>query len=153
MAFRKRNAAVGRPSITDQPSNEAAVSTAVGVKPSVLTTQPITSTGTASLDSLLGGHGGLVLGSSLLIEEAGTTDFAGALLRRYAAQGICHGHVVHVVAVGEGWMRELPGLVEEGRSKSRDSGPGNDPMKIAWRYERLSSTDGRGAWTDRTFAL
>ena len=48
----------------------------------------VTSTGTASLDGLLGGHSGLALGNSLLIEESGTTDFAGALLKYYAAEGI-----------------------------------------------------------------
>jgi len=73
---------------------------------------------------------------ALLIEENGTTDYAGALLRYFAAEGLVQGHHVHVLGMPEQWGRELPGLVgtaetEQGRSV------GNDKMKIAWRYERL----------------
>jgi elongator complex protein 4 len=97
MAFRKRNAAVGIGS-RDQPQQQPSItSSPSGVRPSSLSSQPVTSTGTASLDSLLGGHGGLALGSSLLIEESGTTDFAGALVKYYAAEGICLGNFVDVV--------------------------------------------------------
>ena len=53
------------------------------------------------------------------------------------------GHVVHVVGVGEGWGRELPGSVvgkgEGGmEGEERDGGK----MKIAWRYERLGEVGG-----------
>ena len=102
MAFRKRNVAIGRAPSTPSDVDGADVQNATGIRPSPLTSHPVTSTGTLSLDDQLGGHGGLPLGSSLLIEESGTTDFAGALLRYYAAEGICHNHIVHVVGVGEG---------------------------------------------------
>lgn len=99
------------------------------------------------MDDLLGGHAGLALGSSLLIEESGTTDFAGALLRYYAAEGLCHGHVVHVVGVGENWVRELPAVAEEKSSRKTASSTADDEkMKIAWRYEKLGQAGERGAW-------
>ena len=70
------------------------------------------------------------------------TDFAGALLRYYAAEGVVQGHVVHVVGMGEGWGRELPGLVGgSGVDGGREEGEGGK-MKIAWRYERLGEVGG-----------
>ena len=53
------------------------------------------------------------------------------------------GHVVHVMGVGEGWGRELPGLV--GGSDGAEEGEGEEEggkMKIAWRYERLGEVGG-----------
>lgn len=111
-----------------------------GVRPSPLDGRPTTSTGTPSLDAVLAGHSGLALGNSLLIEELGTTDYAGALLRFYAAEGLVQGHTVHVVGVGEQWGRELPGLVGPAEDHSKVDSPGKEKterMKIAWRYERL----------------
>ena len=147
MAFKKRNATIGRSS-ADVSSSEFVVNAhSPGVRPSLLTSQPITSTGSSSLDSLLGGHGGLALGSSLLIGESGTTDFAGALLKYYAAEGICHGHTIHIVGVGNGWVRELPGVADRGGSTRRGAAIENkEKMKIAWRYERLGQAGERGAW-------
>lgn len=120
--------------------------TAPGLRPSPLTAHATTSTGTPSLDDVLGGHAGLMVGSSLLIEENGTTDFAGALLRYYAAEGICQGHVVHVVGVGDPWVRDLPGIAEEkGNRKAKDASSGDEKMKIAWRYEQQGPAGERGA--------
>ena len=124
----------------------ATASLPLGVRPSPLDGRPTTSTGTQSLDALLAGHAGLALGNSLLIEEEGTTDYAGSLLRFYAAEGVVQGHQVHVLGMGEQWGRELPGLIgiagediksgkeleEEAKMKKEQ-----DKMKIAWRYERL----------------
>ena len=115
------------------------------IRPSPLSPSSIsvTSTGTVSLDGLLAGHGGLVLGSVLLIEEGGTTDYAGALLRCYAAEGVVGGGQVVVLGIGEGWGRSLPGLSSrrgrgEGGGAKEEAGQGQ--MKIAWRYEGLRST-------------
>lgn len=154
MAFRKRNIGIGRtPTTSSEPlqggdGDVPAVSESLrGTRPSPLTGQPTTSTGAYSLDSLLGGHAGLALGSSLFIEENGTTDFAGALLRYYAAEGIVHGHTVHIVGVGEQWVKELPGLVgaskeaEAMEGSSKKSAVDSEKMKIAWRYERLGQAD------------
>lgn len=146
MAFRKRNVAVGTAGAVT-PERVGSSSSLPGVRPSPLTSHPVTSTGTNSLDELLGGHAGLALGASLLIEESGTTDFAGALLRFYAAEGLCHGHVLHVVGVGDGWVRDLPGVADErgGRKAAPSVGGDDEKMKIAWRYERLGQAGERGA--------
>ncbi|GAB7343080.1 hypothetical protein MBLNU457_1162t1 [Dothideomycetes sp. NU457] len=150
MAFRKRNIGIGGSARgEDQPStNKAQTPThnVPGVRPSPLTGQATTSTGTWSLDNLLGGHAGLPLGSLLLIEESGTTDFAGALLRFYAAEGIVQNQSVHVVGVGEQWTKELPGMIGAADS-STDAKQSSrvkvdeEKMKIAWRYERLGQHD------------
>lgn len=144
MAFRKRNVALGRPG--GATNSDPATVNISGVRPSPLTSHPVTSTGTPSLDGLLGGHGGLSLGSNLIVEESGTTDFAGALLKYYAAEGICQNHILHVVALGDGWVRELPGIAEErGKDKISKSSADEEKMKIAWRYERLGQAGERGA--------
>jgi hypothetical protein len=156
MAFRKRNIGIGRqpasPASPATPEAPTPIDQLPGVRPSPLTSHPVTSTGASSIDGLLGGHSGLALGSSLLIGEHDTTDFAGALLRYYAAEGILQGHVVHVVGVGEGWTRELPGLADarylrkQEQEKVADTDKAaQDRMKIAWRYERLGQAGERGA--------
>lgn len=161
MAFRKRNIGIGRvPAGSDALSPAATPSstptTVPGIRPSPVDGRPTTSTGTPSLDGILAGHAGFALGSSLLIEESGTTDFSGALLKYYAAEGIIQGHKVHVVGLGEPWGRELPGLVgvADGESDAAAStGKSKERMKIAWRYERLGEFEAekriggaRGAW-------
>lgn len=142
MAFRKRNVAVQRSAAESEetPPLIRQADSVPGVRPSPLTGQPVISTGLSSLDSHLGGHAGIVLGSSLLIEESGTTDFSGAVLKFFAAEGIAQGHHVHVVGVGQQWTRELPGLsTSTDRRGHIDRSPSSsdDKMKIAWRYERL----------------
>lgn len=139
MAFRRRNVVVAhsQPGTTSpSPPVQKAV-LAPGLRPSPLDGRLTTSTGTRSLDSLLAGHAGLVLGTSLLVQESGITDFAGSLLRYYAAEGVTQGHVVHVLGMSEGWGRELPGLGSGEKDEGRKAGGGEEKMKIAWRYERL----------------
>jgi len=138
MSFRKRNVVVTQPGSSGQNSPAAKTAPPPGVRPSPIDGRLTTSTGTRSLDSLLAGHAGLALGSSLLVEETGTTDFGGALLRYYASEGIVQGHHVHVLGMNEAWGRELPGLSEEkSSSRPEDKRTSDDKMKIAWRYERL----------------
>lgn len=139
MAFRKRNVVLSRPdkdisSPASGPATSAVTQSQSGVRPSSIDGRPVTSTGTPSFDSLLAGHSGLPLGNSVFIEESGTTDYAGALLRFYASEGVLQGHVVHVVGVGEAWGRELPGLAV-GKDEREDKKA--EKMKIAWRYESL----------------
>ncbi|KAM0692344.1 hypothetical protein Q7P36_008545 [Cladosporium allicinum] len=152
MAFRKRNIGIGRqpasPASPTTPEAPTPIDQLPGVRPSPLTSHPVTSTGAPSIDGLLGGHSGLALGSSLLIGEHDTTDFAGALLRYYAAEGILQGHVVHVVGVGEGWTRELPGLADarylrkQEQEKLADTDKAaQDRMKIAWSSPRSILND------------
>ena len=137
MSFRRRN--IGLSASTDQIQNvqhaRSANPASPGVRPSPLDGRPTTSTGTPTLDSLLAGHAGLPVGTSLLIEENGTTDYAGALLRYFAAEGLVQGHHVHVAGLGERWGRELPGLVRS-VEKEEKLHRAEDRMKIAWRYEK-----------------
>ena len=173
MSFRRRNVGVAQPSESDfHPAQSArkpdisekslgvssvsiqAQPRIPGVRPSPLNGRPTTSTGTLSLDGLLAGHSGLALGSSLMFEESGTTDFAGILLKYYAAQGISHGHKVHVVGVQEQWTRELPDVIEQtssGVNGETNKSDDKDVMKIAWRYERFgdfgSGTHSPIGWT------
>lgn len=162
MSFRKRNVALGdsscRLATAEEPSKAPSISVPqysypLGIRPSLLNGKPTTSTGTQSLDDLLAGHAGLVLGNSLLIEENGATDYAGTLLRFYAAEGIVQGHKVHVVGVGQQWGRELPGCVEPGKfnAGSKDNETvvreKTEKMRIAWRYENLGEFGGRASRT------
>lgn len=149
MSFRKRNVVIGTPSSSNSnPSITRQEKTlAPGVRPSPLDGRLTTSTGTSSLDQLLAGHAGLPLGTSLLVEEAGTTDFGGTLLRYYAAEGLVQGHDVHLLGHGDAWRRELPGL-DTGEKSSRSAkkeSASDDKMKIAWRYETLGNTSTRNA--------
>ncbi len=150
MSFRKRNVGLASPSsisnLSDRapqplsPSSAQAAPQIPGVRPSPLDGRPTTSTGTQTLDDLFAGHAGFPLGNSILIEESGTTDFAGALLRFYAAEGVVQGHQLHVVGIGEQWGRELPGVTGEiGVNGEKDAviAVDREKMKIAWRYEKL----------------
>ena len=141
MSFRKRNVALSSGGPRDLGAAPAAALAAVapslpGLRPSPIDGRPTTSTGTPTLDSLLAGHAGLPMGTSILIGENGTTDYAGALLRYYAAEGLVQGHQVHVIGVPDQWGRELPGLVAGKQREDQPSGVA-EKMKIAWRYERL----------------
>ena len=146
MSFRKRNIGLstggdrnGVVNSNAQPQQTPATPESTpGVRPSPDDGRPTTSTGTPSLDNLLAGHGGLPIGKILLVEENGTTDFAGALLRYYAAEGVVQDQKVHVVGMPEQWGRSLPGLLGPADSvdEKQDKRKG-ERMKIAWRYERL----------------
>lgn len=141
MSFRKRSVGLSGPSLQKQRTGPEDSSTTIpGVRASPLDGRLTTSTGTSSLDDLLG-HSGFALGNSLLIEENGTTEFGTTLLRYLAAEGVVQGHKLHIVGVGEPWARELPGvsgIVGEGTAKVESrTGDEKERMKIAWRYERL----------------
>ncbi|KAK3318575.1 Elongator complex protein 4 [Apodospora peruviana] len=118
-----------------------------GLRPSPLDGRLTTSTGTGSLDQLLAGHGGLPLGRCLLVEEQGTTDFSGVLLRYYAAEGLVQGHQVHTLGFPPEWKYQLPAVTVPD-PKSKTAQPALAPeekMKIAWRYEALGNAPGSGA--------
>ncbi|KAI4603705.1 hypothetical protein KJ359_003522 [Pestalotiopsis sp. 9143b] len=140
MSLRKRNTVISTSSSAAAAQAKTENVSVPGLRPSPLDGRATTSTGTASLDTLLAGHSGLPLGTSLLVEEHGTTDFAGILLRYYAAEGLVQGHQVHVLGMHESWKTELPGILTDSKSSSAKSeGAGGDKMKIAWRYESLGS--------------
>lgn len=153
MAFRKRNVAIAQPGITTSSSRiPEKVAPIPGIRPSPLDGRPTTSTGIRSLDSILAGHAGVPLGTSILLEESGTTDFGGTLLKYYAAEGVLQGHHIHVLGMHQGWGRELPGMgtPEKFSRKDANSKAADDKMKIAWRYERLGEfgmSGARGGWS------
>lgn len=146
MSFSKRSVPLRK---ATNPSNAPAASAASvgpGVRPSPVTGQPTISTGCNYLDTLLAANAGLILGQSLLIEESGTTDYASALLRCYAAEGVLQGHEVHVIGVNESWGRDLPGTFEDKKTPHRATSDASsslisdaERMKIAWRYERMGA--------------
>jgi elongator complex protein 4 len=135
-----------------------------GVKASVQTSHPTTSTGSEHLDSLLG-HMGIPLGSLLLVEESGSTDFASILLRSFASQGVLHQRLeangnTKVVVVGqdEMWGKELPGVYVDKKQKKKQKveeeeskvtvgnlSNTNKNMKIAWRYSRTAEIEQKAA--------
>ncbi|KAG8167945.1 hypothetical protein KVR01_003634 [Diaporthe batatas] len=141
MSFRKRNAVISASSSSPAVAQSRSGSQlSPGLRPSPLDGRITTSTGTASLDGILAGHAGLPLGSSLLIEEQGTTDFSGNLLKYYAAEGLVQGHQVHVLGLPEAWKYELPAVsAKQGGTSAKPTSSADDKMKIAWRYENLSS--------------
>lgn len=145
MSFRRRNIGLSPATSRGPPSNVPPVlqqpaphHPILGLRPSPIDGRQTTSTGTPTLDALLAGHAGLAMGNSLLIEESGTTDFSGVLLRYYAAEGVVQEHAIHVIGVGEQWGRALPGLVGAAEGPEvRGAKAKEEKMKIAWRYERL----------------
>ena len=149
MSFRKRNTVLSaaQPGQAASQTRSEKQQLAPGLRPSPLDGRPTTSTGTTSLDYLLAGHVGLPLGTCILVQEQGTTDFSGILLRYYAAEGLVQGHQVHAVGFPQGWRNELPALAaEDGRSKaSRPAVVPEDRMKIAWRYETLGNASSSGS--------
>lgn len=136
------------------------------VKPSSVAQASVVSSGCADLDRILR-HGGVPVGSSVLVEESGTTDFALVLLRNFAAQGVVHGRLArdkahsHVVVIGAGdWERDLPGVYELSREQKAKRLAENEKkvsvanlaaerdMKIAWRYgQRPEEKQERGDGT------
>lgn len=163
MSFRKRNEPLagprhppsfavppGRAPVQRPTAKPAAEKPRLGVRPSPVTSQPTVTTGCADLDKILG-HQGLPLGTGLLVEEYGTTDFLAVLLRAFAAQGVVHCRAekaAHVVVVGAPslWVKDLPGeykglAKDQQRARiAREQAEVSvlnvmdKDMKIAWRY-------------------
>ncbi|KAG6014250.1 hypothetical protein E4U54_005629 [Claviceps lovelessii] len=149
MSFRKRSLLVNGSAMpsASRPDQEALP----GTRPSPLDGRSTTSTGTASLDHLLAGHSGMPLGSSLLIQESGTTDFGGVIVRYFAAEGLVQGHDVHILGYGDTWRREIPGLKQTRDKANVQTLPDLQKMKIAWRYDSLgnqASTNDKQAYSD-----
>lgn len=138
-SFRKRNVFISKKG--EVPASAPQKQSTPGTRPSPVTGHTTTSTGTESLDRILGLGAGLALGSSLIIEEEGTTEFARSLLSCYAAEGVLQGHAVFVV--GPEASLTLPGLWEEKESKRGKPSVESEKMKIAWRYERLGAFEER----------
>ena len=151
MSFVRRNVVLssGRPASTAPaaPAKAEKQQPPPGVRPSPLDGRPTTSTGTSSLDDLLAGHCGLPLGTSILVEEQGTTDFSGVLLKYYAAEGLVQGHQVHLVGLPSEWRKQLPAVAapDTKTKAAQPAPPPEERMKIAWRYEALGNAQAAAA--------
>lgn len=94
----------------------------------------LTSSGITSLDTYLAG--GLPIGSLLLIYEDQNCTLADSVLRCYLSEGVYNKHDLFVAALRTDLTENLP-TKEEILSQEQE----NEKMKIAWRYENLSSID------------
>ena len=129
-----------------------------GVKPSiVLSHLPCMSTGTKDIDTILV-HGGIPMDNMILIEEDGSTDFSGVLVKYFVSEGIIQNRLVgngkilnHCIVIG---MDSIYGnelyniyagnskerkkkLVKEQEGKLSVSNiNANNELKIAWRYKK-----------------
>lgn len=165
MSFQKKSIVITGRDRVQQPSesnvtvkNTRNIRSNLATRPSLQTSHACISSGAPDLDSLLG-HGGIPLGSILLVEESGTTNFGSALLRSFAAQGIVHDRLpdkkasskVFVVGVGSEWGQQLPGLYDGNKSRNKfaedkakvtvenmtstvSTPSRSNRMKISWRY-------------------
>ncbi|KAK9449183.1 Elongator complex protein 4 [Limtongia smithiae] len=172
MSFRKRNEPITPrsaipsstqslqlPSATSaaRPSRTSSTSPWSFSRPSTLLPRHETvSTGTASLDKLLL-HGGIPLGTSLLILEEASTDFAAVPARCYAAQGVANGEYVITVTSDDRWAARLPAAATS-KSREQQSTPSaaaasttSDDLRIAWRYRTLSKPASTAAASDKSF--
>ena len=127
-----------------------------GLKPSIaLSNINCVSTGTKDIDTILI-HGGLPVNCSLLVEEDGSTDFGGVLMKKYVSEGIVQNRktgkfVNHCIVVGmeNTYGNELPDIYagsskerkkklvqeQEGKISVSNVNAGND-LRIAWRYKK-----------------
>jgi elongator complex protein 4 len=131
MSFRRY--APSKPSSTATSDPAPSQKLPPGVKPA---SSPTVSTGTSTLDPLLSPSSGLPVASALLVEEDGTGNYSGVILRQYVAQGVTHGDKVWIGGVGDGWWRGIPGLSKQDKhTKSNDAVKQvEEKLKIAWRY-------------------
>jgi elongator complex protein 4 len=125
-----------------------------GIKPSiVLSNVQCVSTGTKDIDTVLV-HGGLPTNCSLLVEEDGSTDFSGVLVKNYVSEGIIQnrraGKIVnHCIIIGmdSSYGTELYDVYAGGRKERKkklvqaqegkisvSNINASNELKIAWRY-------------------
>jgi len=98
----------------------------------------LTSSGISSLDSFIGG--GLPIGSLLLIYEDKNANLSDSILRCYLSEGIYNKHDLCVAALRTDLTENLP-IKEDNLPSDNRLDDENEKMKIAWRYENLSTID------------
>jgi len=98
----------------------------------------LTSSGISSLDTFIGG--GLPIGSLLLIYEDKNANLSDSILRCYLSEGIYNKHDLCVAALRTDLTENLP-TKEETLPSDNPVDDENEKMKIAWRYENLSTID------------
>lgn len=93
----------------------------------------LTSTGISSLDTFIGD--GLPIGSLVVIYEDKYSNLSDSILRCYLSEGIYNKHDLCVSSLRTDLTENLP--TKEEHAPTDESS--NDKMKIAWRYENLST--------------
>ena len=97
----------------------------------------LTSCGISSLDTFIGG--GLPIGSLLLIYEDKNSHLSDSVLRCYLSEGIYNKHDLCIAALRNDPTENLP--TKEYLPLGNYLDDENEKMKIAWRYENLSTID------------
>ncbi|CCD24234.1 Elongator subunit ELP4 NDAI_0C05750 [Naumovozyma dairenensis CBS 421] len=113
-----------------------------GIRPSPVSANLVTSTGSEDLDKVLT-HLGLPLGNSILVQEQGTTEFNSILCKLFAAQGIVHNrldtvpgsksgntHLI-VLSLNQGFAKELPGVYKGSRKDVKKSMISEEQSKLS----------------------
>lgn len=103
----------------------------------------LTSSGIASLDAFVGG--GLPIGSLLLVYEDANCNLSDSVLRCYFAEGVYSKHDLCVVALRNDPLENLPTKEDSLPPSDARVDEETEKMKIAWRYENLSSLDASAA--------
>ena len=98
----------------------------------------LTSSGISSLDTFIGG--GLPIGSLLLIYEDTNSNLSDSILRCYLSEGIYSKQDICTAAIRTNLTENLP-IKEENAPVEDRADDENEKMKIAWRYENLSTID------------
>ncbi|ODV59542.1 Elongator subunit ELP4 [Ascoidea rubescens DSM 1968] len=137
------------------------------VKPSLINSLPTVSTGSSSIDKLLQ-HGGLPIGSSLLIEEKKNSDYNSVLIKFFISQSIIQNQSFknsnHLILINHdtSYLNNLPNLYISSDDKKKKkilnfknlekknlignqndisiihNNSNNNDMKIAWRYSKIT---------------
>ncbi|CAF1374783.1 unnamed protein product [Rotaria sp. Silwood1] len=97
----------------------------------------LTSSGISSLDTFIGE--GLPIGSLVLIYEDKYSNISDSILRCYLSEGIYNKHDLCISTLRTDLIENLPTKEEEYQILDNDINNDNDKMKIAWRYENLST--------------
>ncbi|XP_060524375.1 elongator complex protein 4 [Cylas formicarius] len=113
-----------------------------GTVPSTQNGHLLISSGISSLDSLLGG--GLPVGTVALIEEDFHGLYSKVILKYFLVEGITSIHSVFVASQDvnpANIIRELPAVIDSDPESEnpKHGSDANDKMKIAFRYQNLSS--------------
>ena len=119
----------------------------VGVSPSLLTNQLLTSSGVPDLDSLIGG--GLAVGTVLVVVEDVSGNYSRLLLKYFLSEGLVHDHSLIVSNSSPDnklVTHSLPSIELNTQTSSsttaldQTNSSTDEQMKIAWRYQGQNST-------------
>jgi len=119
--------------------NVSSSSLPLGSKLSPHNGQLVISSGVPSLDDILGG--GVPVGTLLTIKNDENTEYSSILAKYFLSQGVMSSQDICVCSLGkepESFFKELFG-VNDRSEKFGDMKSADEKMKIAWRYQNLST--------------